>query len=168
MLKVDDVAKLIVTQTHPNNPPVIQRYGCRFMSLLAIPQFWSNYILTQEQVVQVFNWASTGPKIVKATNAECGEDEHLIMNRAFTVLGLNHTCRQVGYVTPSGVAAGWNGKSNIDFDYMIVHWKTNGVDGHWTLCDINGKEIYDPHNPEEAGYRINKKVIDKKLLYKVR
>lgn len=163
---------ILLHQTNPAFPQEIRRYGCRFMSLLAIPQLAAKRTMNIEQVMAVFHVGKTDP-LVLGENCRTGKNEHLLMRHAFTLLGLStFYARQVGRMKGENPVY-WNAR--VPFQYMVGHWVTCGPDGHWTLFDHEGFELYDPWNREEAIgvagledlYEIRKRVVDKRLLYRV-
>ena len=162
----------ILKQTDPNFPQEIRRYGCRFMSMLAIPQFYARKPLTHEQFMAIFRVGKSDPTVI-GENCRTGKNEHHLMQHAFALLGKpTFRCRQVGRMKGEDIVY-WNAR--VPFQYIIAHWSTLGLDGHWTMLDENGLEIYDPWNPVEAvgiegledHYVIRKQVVDKRLLYRV-
>lgn len=166
------MATNLLTQTNPDMDPVTRRFGCRVTSLLAIPQHYLGLILAPEQGMEIIEEGRKNPDVIGA-NCRAGTDEHLLINHAFRVLGRpDLRGRQVGRFKGENVMF-WNARS--PYQYIIGHWVTFGPDGHWTLFDHNGIEIFDPWNPKEAvgidglenHYVIRKRLVDKRLLYRV-
>lgn len=139
----------------------INLYGCRFRCLQAIAEITCGKTLTAEQIEDAYNIFSVQPKIMNK-NCHTGTDEHLIIEHAFKVLGSNKKARQHGaHVLTANEK--WGTQSG---DFIILHWSTNTSDGHFTLANINGEEIFDPWNEKISGSP-GKKTITRKLYYKV-
>lgn len=139
----------------------INLYGCRFRCLQAIAEITCGKTLTAEQIEDAYNIFSVQPKIMNR-NCRTGADEHFIIEHAFKVLGSNQKARQHGsHVLTTNER--WSAQSG---DFIILHWSTNTSDGHFTLADKNGKEIFDPWDEEISG-SLSKKTITRKLYYKV-
>ncbi len=141
----------------------INLYGCRFRSLQAVAEMFSGRRLSAEEVEAAYDEHVQNPEIMNE-NCRCGTQEHHIVNKAFTALGCLNTCRQVGSMQ-DGIPVGWDG-NEVDFDFMILHWATQTPDGHFTLANKEGEEIFDPWN-ESFDAPLGKKYIQRKLLYKV-
>ena len=163
---------MIVKQTNKLLLPHLNKYGCRFMSLLAIPQVYTGDKLSPTDINGIFLECSdikrTDPKwfAVKLENAECGSGEHEIINAGFRLLDSDATGVQVGYIDSNGLFHPWFGK-DVDYDFVICHWITGGPDGHWTLWNKDMEEIYDPWDAKDMGYEIKKVTVDKRYAYRV-
>ena len=163
----------LLKQTNPAFPQEVRRYGCRFMSMLAIPQLYLGKPLDVSQVMAIYHVGKSDPLVI-GENCRTGKNEHILMQHALALLGRPELrCRQVGKIKGETVVF-WN--SSNPYQYIVGHWVTLGLDGHWTLFDPNGIEVYDPWEPREVkgidgledGYVIRKQVVDKRLLYRVR
>jgi hypothetical protein len=162
----------LLKQTNPNFPQEVRRYGCRFMLLLAIPQLYAKKPLTHGQIMVIFRVGKADPTVI-GENCRTGKNEHLLMQNAFALLGMpTFRARQIGRMKGDNPVY-WNAK--VPFQYMAGHWVTCGPDGHWTLFDHEGFELYDSWDRLEAVgivgledyYEIRKRVVDKRLLYRV-
>lgn len=158
MTYADRVRKDIIYQTDPRLPENVRRYGCRVFSLLAIAQFVSGKALSAEQINDITERGREYPEVIVNDIMRCGIDEHLLINWAFDALGNGREGRQVGWTEEH--------LHTVDWEYMIARWKTDGPDGHFTLFDRAQIELYDPWNPEQADYKINKREIAQRLLYR--
>lgn len=149
--------KNIIKQTDPRLPKSVQRYGCRVMCLLAIPQIVSRTALSIHAVESILLHAAEDPDIA-GKNWRTGSREHWLIEEVFRRLGVKRKGRQVA----------WNDDmlESVPWEYMITHWRTRGPDGHFTLFDRGGIEIYDPHEPAQAGRNIEKIDIIKRLGYR--
>ena len=158
MTHMEQIRECLLFQTDPRLPYPINRYGCRVMVLLAIPQVIVGECLSVEQVLDITEKGREFPGAIVNDRMKTGAEENRLIDWAFEALGSNRHGRQVG----------WNPEHIIDrtWQYMICHWETAGPDGHYTLFDRAQKEIYDPHDPKQAGYEIDKRKIVRKLLYK--
>jgi len=72
---------------------------------------------------------------------------------------------QVGIFSPDGTFTSWSWASRYKPMYLILHWQTRGPDGHYTIADLDDTELYDPHDPDQAGYEIDKIRIMRRLAY---
>lgn len=142
---------------------LINLYGCRFRCLQAVAEMFSGKRLTAEDVESAYREHIKNPQIMNK-NCRCGTEEHHIVNKAFHLLGCRNSCRQVGIIR-DGLPVGWDGEA-VDYDFMILHWASQTADGHFTLADKEGVEIFDPWS-ENFDAPLGKKYIQRKLLYKV-
>ena len=162
----------LLKQTNPYFPQEVRRYGCRFLTMLAIPQLYFQRALDVPQIMGIFRLGKSDPTVI-SENCHTERNEHFLMQYALAVLSKpTYRCRQVGRMKGPEVVW-WNVVSS--FQYMVCHWSTIGLDGHWTLFEKDGIEIYDPWDAEQAvgiegledHYRIRKQVVDKRLLYRI-
>ena len=158
MTHFEKIQDCLLHDTDPRFPTPINRYGCRVFTLLAIPQFVTGECLSVEQILEITEQGRAFPGAIVNDNMRTGAEENRLIDWAFTALGSDRHGRQVG----------WNPEHIIDrtWQYMICHWETAGEDGHFTLFDRQQKEIYDPHDPAQAGYDIDKRKIVRRLLYR--
>ena len=157
MTHFDRLKNTIVRQTDPHLPKSVQRYGCRAMCLMAIPQFVAGVALSELAIESILLHSLEEPDVM-GKDWTCGKNEHWLIGEAFRRLQITRAGRQVGW-TEEHI-------HSIPWEYMIVHWHTRGVDGHYTLFDKTQNEIYDPHDPRQAGYEIDKIEIMRKLVYR--
>jgi hypothetical protein len=157
MSHADQIHDCIRYQTDPRFSPAINRYGCRVFALLAIPQFVAGKCLSVRQIIDITERGRAQRYVIVNDNMMCGADEHWLINEGFRVLGVLRAGRQVGWDSEHIKLRKWQ--------YMIAHWETAGDDGHFTLFDRGQKEIYDPHDPRQADYAIDKRKITRRLLY---
>ena len=160
MTHAKQIKDCILHDTDPRFTPAINRYGCRVFVLLAIPQFVVGKCLSVAQVLDIIERGRQVPYVIVTDTMMCGADEHWLINEAFRVLGVQRVGRQVGWEPKHIIGREWQ--------YMVGHWATAGADGHFTLFDRGQKEIYDPHDAEQAGYKIDKRRIVRRLLYATR
>ena len=160
MTHADKIQDCILHDTDPRFTPEINRYGCRVFTLLAIPQFVAGKCLSVKQILDIVERAREVPYVIVTDTMRCGADEHWLINEGFRALGVRRAGRQVGWEPEHILTREW--------EYMIRHWETAGADGHFTLFDRGQKEIYDPHNADQAGYKIEKRRITRRLLYATR
>ena len=157
MTHYDRIKETIIKQTDKHLPPSFNRYGCRVMCLLAIPQIVLGESISALGIQSILLHSLEDPDIV-GDDWAAGVKEHWFINEGFKRLGSSRLGRQVGWTEEQVISTEW--------EYMIVHWKTDGPDGHFTLFDRRQEEIYDPHDPFQAGYKVNKKSILKRLVYR--
>ena len=150
MTHAKQIHDCIVRQTDHDLPWPVRRYGCRAMTLLAIPQFVTGKCLTIDQVKSLLDRGRETPRVIVSDKMMCGPDEHLLINWAFMLLGVNRRGRQVGWLPEH--------KTTVQWEYMIKHWRTDGQDGHFTLHDRNGVLLYDPHEPPLPMYAVNREL----------
>lgn len=151
------VRRCIVKQTDPRLDPMVNRYGCRVMCLLAIPQFVCGKCLSVDQVQDIIDQGKLVPNVIVNDKLRAGSREDWLINQGFLDLNEHRHGRQTGWL-PSHV-------ETRPWEYMIVHWKTTGPDGHFTLHDKLEQMIYDPFDVEQAGYDIKLVEIQRKLVY---
>lgn len=158
MTHADQIRGCILHDTDPAFPYPLNRYGCRVFVLLAIPQFVAGKCLTVEQILEITERGRKTDGVIVSDRMRTAGEEHLLINWGFEALGSNRHGRQVG----------WDPSHIIDkvWQYMVPHWETAGEDGHFTLFDRGQNEIYDPHDPQQAGYEIDKRKIVRRLLYR--
>lgn len=136
-----------IYQTDKDLPTEINGYGCRFMSLLAIPQFTLNKKLDAKTIISIYEECLKDPKVIITnvnSKCRCGEKEHVIINLGFEALGSTLRGGQIDPWTVEG-----NLKQNIPShaDFTIIQWKTlvSGCYGtHFELGDKLGMDLYDP------------------------
>mgnify|MGYP001054767998 CR=1 FL=1 len=158
MTHAERVNQEIIKQTDPRLTSAINRYGCRLMCLLAIPQYVVGKCLSYIQILDIVYRGRTYPTVIENSHMRTGRDEHWLINQGFEALGSTRQGRQVGW-TPAQI-------DTVQWEYMIAHWETFGPDGHYTLHDRNQELIYDPHDPIQAGYEIDMRRIQRRLLYR--
>lgn len=158
MTHADRIRGTIIAQTDYAMPRAIQLYGCRFMSLIAIPQFVVGDALTVEQILEIAAIGKSIPTVIKNANFEMGRDEHEVISLAFQLLGAKRAGRQVG----------WDAEhiDTVQWEYMIREWSTATRWRHFDLADRRGRELYDPYDRRTADYSLRKIEITRKLLYR--
>lgn len=135
----------VLPQVDPRLNKDIQSYGCRFMSLLAIPQYYLKKSLTAEQINNIYSECILDPDIVLTNHqytCKCGTKEHVIINKGFAALGSNSTGSQVypwKVLEPEDIPKG--------IDFTIIQWSTivsGSVASHFELGTPDGRDLYDP------------------------
>lgn len=138
----------------------INKFGCRFMSMLAIPQIVNNKTLTPEGILKIYHESiDMGPNVMQK-DCTCGPDEHKIMSLGFELLGDNDRfCRQIFISDSAGKYRSENflpSENNIIF--MVVDFNTSSGPAygghHFMLFNGVGDLIYDP----------GKGTVDKSML----
>jgi hypothetical protein len=152
------VKRSIVYQTDPRLTKAMNRWGCRVRCLMAIPEFVIGRALTAEQINDIAQRGRFTSDVIIDDEMTAGAAEHWLIVEAFRALGSNRRGAQVGWNADHLTSRPW--------EYMIANWKTTGVDGHFTLFDRLQREIFDPHNAEQAGYVVKKQRITRRLLYR--
>lgn len=156
-----------VAQTDPELSSVLNRYGCRFMSLLAIPQIEAGEFFMAPVVQEIYDQAcEIGGVVTNPYTALCGPNEAWIIDEGFRRLDVDKRGIQIGEIR-GDVPFLWNNKQAESFDYVVAHWKTLGADGHFTLLDRKREEIYDPFDARQATYVLKKLEIIRELIYRV-
>lgn len=156
---------MFIKQTDPGLPGEFHRYGCRYMCLYTIPQIFAGLQISDKDCLADYIRLKKNPEIV-GIDMLTGLKEHLIISTAFDRLRYPYRGAQIG-VIEDGKTTKWGWAKNYKVTYKLLHWATNGADGHYTIAAPNGIELYDPHDPVEAGYAIDKKHIIRELLYSV-
>jgi hypothetical protein len=158
MTHTERIRDAIIKQTDYAMPRAIQLYGCRFMALIAIPQFVVGEALTVEQILDIAAIGKSIPTVIKNANFQMGRDEHEVINLAFQTLGVKREGRQVGWDEDHIKTVQW--------EYMIREWSTDTHWRHFDLADRRGQELYDPYDRNTADYSLRKNEITRKLLYR--
>lgn len=161
MTQAPQVSECILHDTDPVFSAAVNRYGCRVFTLLAIPQFVVGRCLTAKDIKLIIADGERVPTVIRTDDRytlRTGREEHILINDSFAKLLSNRKGRQVGWNDSHIITRPW--------EFMIAQWETDGPDGHFTLFDRGQKEIYDPHDPKQAGYEINKKRIIRRLIYR--
>ena len=158
MTHAQKISETIIYQTDHRLTPMHNRYGCRLMCLLAIPQYVKGRALTVEQILDITERGQDVEGAIVSDTLITGRAENWLIDEAFRLLGSKRR----------GIQVGWNAEHMFTrkWQYMIGHWKTRGPDGHFTLFDRRQVEIYDPHNATQAGYAIDKQEVQRRLLYR--
>lgn len=152
--------------------PNINKYGCRFMSMIAIPQIITGKRLTAEGINEIYDRAVAGNlgDNVMESDCTCGANEHLLMTKAFEMLGdKDHYCRQIFVSDAAGKYRSLDmlpSKDNILFivvDFNTTSDKRTYGGHHFVLFNAIGELIYDP-----AGGTVKSwKSLNRWLVYKV-
>lgn len=162
----------ILFQINKKLYPNINKYGCRFMSLIAIPQIITGKRLTAEGINEIYDRAIAGNlgDDVMENDCTCGSNEHLLMSKAFEMLGdKDHYCRQIFVSDAAGKYRSLDmlpSKDNILFiivDFNTTSDKRTYGGHHFVLFNAIGELIYDP-----AGGTVKSwKSLNRWLVYKV-
>ena len=150
----------------------INNYGCRFMSLIAIPQIVTGKNLTADNIKYIYDQAvagNLGDKVMME-NCTCGENEHKLMSMAFDLLGdKDHFCRQIFVSDAAGKYQSEDMlRSQDNLLFIIVDFNTTSNKAtfgghHFVLFNSIGELIYDP-----AGGTVKSWVnMNRWLVYKV-
>lgn len=162
-MKTNPVLECILHDTDPYFYYEIRRYACRVFVLLAIPQIDTGRCLDHQHILELIDRGKHTDGVIVNDHMRCGPNEHALMNWAFDILGApEKSARQVGWDDETIATRPWK--------YKVAHWLTGTGpegDGHFTLFDHGGNEIYDPHDPRQAGYEINKIKVIRELTYQV-
>ena len=146
---VDEMTKprelpTLLFQTDERLNSQINKYGCRFMSLLAIPQMYMNKVLEASTIMDIYNSVIKDPKVMNS-NCLCGEREDIITLEGFRALGVND--KKAAQFNP------WTAKTEADIpestDFTIIQWRTfvsGEYASHFELGDKYGNDLYDPGN----------------------
>jgi hypothetical protein len=181
MTHAESVLADVVYQTDPRWPWYVNRYGCRWRSIANIAELVAGQALTFSKLADLLDTCREHPKILTVNTSGgpymmCGPDEHMIGNVAFDLLGAGYRLRQIGIMTPEGREILY---APVSWQYQIIHWQTAGPDGHYSVGDRAGAEIFDPWNNDEltpdllsrmhlrSDYRMVKRDIRRRLLYRV-
>jgi hypothetical protein len=147
------------------------------MSLIAVPQLRLDLPLLPEEVLDIYLEAGQHPNVMLDNvrdergawlYCKMGRDEHKVINHAFRLLG-HHKWQgaQVGELLPERPVY-WGWVTVWEYQYVLAKWQTasGGPDGHWTVFDAEGRELYDPWDAALAGRAIEKRRIVQRLLYR--
>lgn len=150
----------------------INKYGCRFMSMIAIPQIVTGRRLTANGIKYIYDQAVAGNlgDGVMGRDCTCGANEHKLMNMAFDILGdKDHSCRQIFISDSAGKFKSPDmlpSKDNLLFivvDFNTTSNKATYGGHHFVLFNSIGELIYDP-----AGGTVHSWLnMNRWLVYKV-
>jgi hypothetical protein len=136
----------LVTQDDPKLNVEINRYGCRFRSLLAIAEWHTGKILTPLAIQQAYNDLVPGAMDV---HCRCNENEHKIIRWAMRTLGASTRGYQIGVAEGCARLEFWPAAQIYTVLKGITHYK--GEPGyeqeegyHFRLADRAGKLLFDP------------------------
>lgn len=150
----------LVKQNEAGLPDAVRAYGCKYRCLRSIAEFTEKRMLSTYDILTIYESFArkNNPKIMNK-NCACGEEEHLIINNAFYRLRLDETrtARMVGSKDDKGKT--WGEQKG---DFVMYHWNSETDNGHFTLADSQGNEIFDPWKG-----KIKKEGLKKTLYYKV-
>ena len=136
----------LVPQNDPKLNPEIQRYGCRFRSLLAIAEFHTGKILTPLAIQQAYNELVPSAMDV---HCKCNENESKITRWAMRTLGSSTRCYQIGIVLGCTRLEFWPAAQIYTILKGLTHlggepgYET-GPGFHFRLGNRAGKLIFDP------------------------
>ena len=136
----------LVPQTDPKLNAEINRYGCRFRSLLAIAEFHTGKMLTPQMIEQAYD------ELVPAAmdvHCKCNENEHKIIRWGMRALSSTARCYQIGIVYGAARLEFWPAAQIYTILNGITHYKGEPgyeeEDGHhFRLGDRTGKLTFDP------------------------
>lgn len=156
----------------------IHKYGCRFMCMLTMCQFFAGKSLSKNEILTIYHKAINGElgKDVMLQNCTTQANEERIMHCALDMLGKkDYTIRQVRVKSINSKDGDWNisnwntgdlpGKNNHYFIITDFNTNSNADYGghHFVLFSGIGNLIYDPSKGQVHTY----KNINKLLFYKV-
>lgn len=150
----------------------INMYGCRFMSMIAIPQIVTGRRLTPDNVKYIYDQAVAGNlgEDVMRRDCTCGKNEHKLMNLAFDLLDdKDHFCQQIFSSEYAGKYQSVDmlpSKDNLLFiivDFNTTSDKSTYGGHHFVLFNSIGELIYDP----AAGTVKSWKNLNRWLVYKI-
>lgn len=160
----------LIGQTDERLNSNINKFGCRFMSLLAIPQIVTGKNLTPEGILKIYHESiNNGPEVM-TENCTCGKDEHIIMNLGFETCGDDDRyCRQIFISESAGKFKSENmlpTRDNVLF--FIVDFNTSSSKEygghHFMLFNGLGDLVYDPGVGSVDRTMIN---VNRWLCYKI-
>lgn len=144
--------------------------GCNFRSLQAAAERFLSKELTVKEIEEVYKNALKRGWI--KANCYC-LDPAKITGETMRILGRGERCIQIGFFDfEEKKWKNWQKKdiTNIDrkLHFSIAHWETtvSPSTGHFTLCDVDLKEVFDPWDVSLGG-SLGKKSIDRAYLYKI-
>lgn len=156
----------------------IHKYGCRYMCMLTMCQYFAGRALSRNQILTIYHKAINGElgNNVMEQNCTTGENEERIIHYALDLLGKKkYTIRQVRVKSINNDAGDWNISNWNTGDlpgkdvhyFVIVDFNTfsNSDYGghHFVLFSGAGNFMYDPSNGQVKSY----KNVNKLLFYKV-
>ena len=167
-------------QNDPKDDPDtnIHKYGCRFMCMLTMCQYFSGRALSKNQILTIYHKAINGElgQDVMLQNCTTGVNEERLIHYALDMLGKkDYTIRQMRVKSINNSAGDWNisnwntgdlpGKDVIYFVIVDFNTYSNSDYGghHFVLFSGAGNLLYDPSKGQVHSY----KNVNKLLFYKV-
>ncbi len=144
---------LKLKQTNPGLQPLIQRYGCYYMSLLGIAQTHAGELLSVTDINRLYNHISNMSGVMNR-NCWMGARSEAVVDIAMSVFGLVSETKKLYVVTNINDISSIPGDMNIN-STVICEMTPN--DTHFSEGDAKGNEIYDPwsHNIRGVFVRLN-------------
>ena len=131
----------------------INKFGCRYMSMISIPQIVCRKKLSSDAINYIYDQAvdgNLGPNVMNKS-CTCGENEDMLINKAFEILGYpGKTCRQVwvsdnkdAHTSPQDLPEADDKPMFIVVDFNT---RSNAEYGghHFVLFNAIGDLLYDP------------------------
>lgn len=150
-----------VKQNHTGLPDAVRSFGCKMRCLQAIAEFTEGRTLSAYDILTIYkSFAKKNDPDIMNSECRTGEKEHIIINNAFYRLRLDEkvTAKMVGSKNAKGET--WQDQSG---DFVVKHYAVNGSkNGHFVLCNSDGKEIFDPYDG-----KIERGGLIKTLFYRV-
>jgi len=156
----------------------IHKYGCRFMSIMTMCQFFAGKALSRHDILTIYHKAVNGElgQNVMLQNCTTQENEERMIHYALDLLGKkDYTIRQVRVKSVNNNAGDWNisnwntgdlpGKDVIYFVVVDFNTYSNSDYGghHFELFSGAGNLMFDPAKGQVHSY----KNVNKLLFYKV-
>jgi hypothetical protein len=159
----------LIHDTSPALGEIINRYGCNFRVLAAMAEVYLGKALTELALLRLAVKAAADQAVMQPVMRMRTLEGQLI-GWAFRELGdRHHFGIQVGQIV-GGQPQFWPAfQDGRGWTFQKLWWETSGPDGHFTLGDHDGAEIFDPHNPQDLTppYIINKKRVAARYLYRI-
>ena len=152
----------LIRQTDPSLNQPINREGCFFRSLLAIPEIHLKKTLNAAEILHIYEMAVAMGADFMLADCTC---KRYAAGGALAVIGfrmLGHhefDCRQVGSISADTQRISWWGPHK--YNYTILLGRTANNNRHYRLGDSSGTLIFDP-NPKAV---IRNEILE--LLYLV-
>lgn len=131
----------------------INKFGCRYMTMIAIPQIYCHKKLTSDAIKYIYDQATVGNlgADVMDKNCTCGSNEDMMMNKAFEILKKpGKICKQVWVSDNKDAHAFPDELPEQDGNAMFIIGDFNTTSSkeygghHFILFNALGDLLYDP------------------------
>jgi len=147
---------MLIKQTDPRLPVLINKYGCYFRSLQAIAEITVGKQLDYTKIISLYyalqqKKSSLGDGKMIIDNECYVNDPNSVIRAAFQELGADRKCYQIGLVNivPAlpCVPLFWSWVKDVRYDFIINQVVTVHGNAHFVLGDSKGNTIFDPYDP---------------------
>lgn len=161
-------ADLLIKQTDPTLPLMINKYGCYLRSLQAIAEITVGKALDAPQIINLYyslqqkkSSLGDGKPVL---DIECYiNDPNTIIKATFHELGVERSCYQIGLANvvngKMDTPTFWSWVKNPKYNFIIHQVVTALGNFHFVLGDSLGNIIFDPYNPPVRVARTKRQIF---------